>query len=837
LRLGRGVPLLLAFVASAGLFARPASAVEPCRTIATAAGEVHEWSAPLDRRLSLDERDLSLRGALEQIASSARFRLSYSSEYLPLDRRVCLRVQDASAGSVLAALLRGTVLEAVVTGPDQIVLAPTRVARERFERPLDVLDRVLVTGSATREKVRSTPVAIDVIAVPKLESHDEVRLDRTLDETVPGIWLWEQSPTSVLSRYGSIRGASSFGVSYPKIYIDGIEVANPLLITELGLGSVSHVEVIRGPQGAALYGADAISGVINVVSRHDGVGADGRRMQLRSRIGVAESDFVSACAKSSSPQCTGNVLGQEHTLSLRTGTQTRSAGASATYTTLGNYLPNGYSRRLSMNADARQIGSRATFTATARLFAQETGAPGNPLLSGTYPLPDDSSTVGGGAGITQQSVTQYTLGAAATIASQSRWTHRLVAGLDGYRLDDVAGGGLLPSASDSALRAARGGADRLTFRASSSTQVGVPSLVAATITLSAELAALREASDDAARNAAAPFFDPVTWRHNEGLVAQSVLSVRDALFVSGGLRLERSSGYGALPQTSMLPMAGAAYVADAGAHTVKVRAAYGKGIRPARTSLRPTWMINRPLAKLEHLGHETQSGVEVGADLFIGGMFTVNLTRFDQRASGLVQSVGVADPHASAASQWQGGRTDVLPATYQLQNVGEISNRGWEVQGTASMRSMTLSGTLSLVTSRVARVTDGYSGELRVGDRMLEVPARTMSFSATWTEPRWQAALGISRASDWINYDRARLFADVASSPNGPGEFVGPRLREYWRAYDGVTRVRATMSRALFADLAAVVTGENLLGAQRGEPDDVTIVPGRMMSAGVRVKF
>jgi iron complex outermembrane receptor protein len=45
------------------------------------------------------------------------------------------------------------------------------------------------------------------------------------------------------------------------------------------------------------------------------------------------------------------------------------------------------------------------------------------------------------------------------------------------------------------------------------------------------------------------------------------------------------------------------------------------------------------------------------------------------------------------------------------------------------------------------------------------------------------------------------------------------------------------MSRALFADLAAVVTGENLLGAQRGEPDDVTIVPGRMMSAGVRVKF
>jgi iron complex outermembrane recepter protein len=825
LRLGRGVLVLLACVAATCMLAPSAAAVEPCRIITASAGESRDWATPLDRRVSLEERDLSLRSALEQIAMGARFRLSYSSEYLALDRRLCLRIQDASAGSVLAALLRGTVLEPVVTGPDQIVLAPTRVVSERFERPLDVLDRVLVTGSANRELVRTTPVAIDVIAVPKLESHDEVRLDRTLDESVPGIWLWEQSPTSVLSRYGSIRGASSFGVSYPKIYIDGIEVANPLLITELGLGAVSHVEVIRGPQGAALYGADAISGVINVVSRHDGVGADGRRVQLRSRIGMAESDSVA-----------GNVLGQEHTLSLRTGTQTRSAGASATYTTLGNYLPNGYSRRLAMNADARYIGSRATYTATARLFAQQTGAPGNPFMNGPSLHPGDSSTVVG-EGITQQSVTQYTLGATATIGSNDRWTHRLVAGLDGYRLDDVVGGGPLPSASDSALSAARGGADRMTFRASSSTRAGRSSHMSATITLAAELSALREASDDAARNAAAPFFDPVTWRHNEGLVAQSVFSVRDALFVTGGLRLERSSGYGALPQTSMLPMVGAAYVADAGANMLKVRAAYGKGIRPARTSLRPVWMTSRPLAKLEHLGHETQSGVEAGLDLLVGGILTLNLTRFDQRASGLVQSVGVADTHPADGVQPQAGRGYLLPQTLPRQNAGEISNRGWEVQATTSMRALSLSGTLSLVASRVARLTDGYTGELRVGDRMLEVPARTMSFAATWTEPRWQAALGISRASDWINYDRARLFADVAASPHGAADFFGARLREYWRTYDGVTRVRATMSRALFADLAAVVTGENLLGAQRGEPDDVTIVPGRMMSAGVRVKF
>ena len=29
---------------------------------------------------------------------------------------------------------------------------------------------------------------------------------------------------------------------------------------------MSRIEVIRGPQGAALYGADAISGVMNIVT-------------------------------------------------------------------------------------------------------------------------------------------------------------------------------------------------------------------------------------------------------------------------------------------------------------------------------------------------------------------------------------------------------------------------------------------------------------------------------------------------------------------------------------------------------------------------------------------
>ena len=68
-------------------------------------------------------------------------------------------------------------------------------------------------------------------------------------------------------------------------------------------------------------------------------------------------------------------------------------------------------------------------------------------------------------------------------------------------------------------------------------------------------------------------------------------------------------------------------------------------------------------------------------------------------------------------------------------------------------------------------------------------------------------------------------------------DLVGERLRSYWREYDGVTRVRANFTRDLFRGLSLVLAGDNLLGQQRGEPDNATIVLGRTITAGIKAKF
>jgi iron complex outermembrane receptor protein len=218
--------------------------------------------------------------------------------------------------------------------------------------------------------------------------------------------------------------------------------------------------------------------------------------------------------------------------------------------------------------------------------------------------------------------------------------------------------------------------------------------------------------------------------------------------------------------------------------------------------------------------------------LIVGRAFTLQVTRFDQLASGLIQRVAI---QADTDPAGQPGPRQVM---YALQNVGEIANRGWELEGSAARGRFSLTSTLSLVDSRVRRLATGYTGDLRPGDRMLEVPARTASLTASWTGARWFGSLTATRTADWINYDRLALAWAVVNDerPASPDQ-MGTWLRSFWRTYDGVTRLRLTTSRDLRRGVALVLTGENLLDRQLGEPDNVTILPGRTITAGIRVAF
>ncbi|HEX5869569.1 MAG TPA: hypothetical protein VFY65_04075, partial [Longimicrobium sp.] len=93
------------------------------------------------------------------------------------------------------------------------------------------------------------------------------------------------------------------------------------------------------------------------------------------------------------------------------------------------------------------------------------------------------------------------------------------------------------------------------------------------------------------------------------------------------------------------------------------------------------------------------------------------------------------------------------------------------------------------------------------------------------------------RAFDWINYDRLALARDFQARTRPAWEMAGPGLRGYWRRYDGVPRLNATATLNLPRGTVLVLTADNLLDRQQGEPDNLTIVPGRTLLLGLRAAF
>ena len=834
---GRKRPFLI--VAAVLMLARASPAQSrPCGALESESATqsvVTRWSAPLDRVVSIHVTEISLRDALDRVAAVAHLRLSYSAEMLPLDRVTCLVADAMPVGSVLTSLLAGTHVDPVVAGGEQVVLSPNHAAPAPVETTgmaasLGVLDRVVVTGSAVGAPGRELTMSLDVIDGRQLARDNVSSLSNALDAYVPGVWSWSQSPTNLLSSYASIRGASSFGLSYPKIYIDGIEVANPLLVTRFSPDAIDHIEVIRGPQGSALYGTDAISGVVNIVTKHEGVGPTAERMSLRTTAGVTHSDYPHS-----------SVLTQNHAVSFATGTSTRSADLNVIGGSMGEFIPNGYSRDLLATGSARVVGSQATFSGSARFYTDQAGSAQSPLLKPTtQPTQQTNPANPTGVGPVQdslpQSVSQYTVGATAAFAPMGRWTHTLIAGVDGYRLANVETNLTpIPSVADSALRAAQGGADRATFRASTVYRVDSSNLSHGSITLSAEHASLR-ATTVADRLAPSEFrgmpghteqATTVTWQSSTGLSAQADGAFADKLFFTGGMRVERDSRLPFDDRVVALPMLGVAGVQDYGPFTAKLRAAYGRGIRPPATvGHADFWQVAYGSAAAG-LGPEEQSGTELGLDLTFRRSLRLQVTRFDQRASGLIQQVAMpVDSNAQTRRMM-----------YLLENVGEITNRGWEMEASANISRLTLSGTFTAVDSRVRQLAVGYHGDLETGDRMLLVPARTASLNASWVASRWHFTVGGSRAMDWINYDELSLAQAFLNQEHSMRDLYGAQLRQYWRRYSGGARVRASMSRDIANRFSFELSGDNLLNYQRDEPDNITILPGRTLMTGLTIRF
>ncbi|MHB8840020.1 MAG: TonB-dependent receptor plug domain-containing protein, partial [Gemmatimonadaceae bacterium] len=130
------------------------------------------------------------------------------------------------------------------------------------------LTPVVVTATRVESAVRA-PATVAVLSGDSLRARGIVRLGDAL-QLVPGLTVVTSSSIGSQSSL-FLRGGQA---NYVRVLLDGVPLNEPggaLDLSALTLDNIERVEVVRGP-ASVLYGADAVTGVIQLVSRA-GVGA------------------------------------------------------------------------------------------------------------------------------------------------------------------------------------------------------------------------------------------------------------------------------------------------------------------------------------------------------------------------------------------------------------------------------------------------------------------------------------------------------------------------------------------------------------------------------------
>ena len=126
------------------------------------------------------------------------------------------------------------------------------------------LDEVVITATRTPRALKDVPVVTQLITGDDIKHADATNIQDLLTEELPGLEFgYAMSQETALNMSG-------FGGSAVLFLVDGERLAGETMdnvdYNRLSLGNASRVEVVKGAS-SALYGANAVGGVVNIISR------------------------------------------------------------------------------------------------------------------------------------------------------------------------------------------------------------------------------------------------------------------------------------------------------------------------------------------------------------------------------------------------------------------------------------------------------------------------------------------------------------------------------------------------------------------------------------------
>jgi len=736
-----------------------------------------------------------------------------------------------------------------------------------LEPSVSSLEQVVVTGTVIPTERKAVPNAITVITAKEIEQRNITHIDQLFRGDVPGVWAQAQGSNGQVVGQVTMasRGATSLtsALSQPiKTYVDGVELSDPSYLGLIDPKSIERIEILTGPQASTIYGSNALNGVMQIFTKRGSASGIGKPQLTASlQSGVIQNNFSSSLT----PQhdYSAQVAGVDSHLSYNFGGSWTYVGPwtpGIRMSTVGGFGGARFQQGpLAIDASVRRTSGknqiRGTSTQTLQLFQ----ANGIFDVAPSVVTPHRSISDG------------QTFGTTVTYTPWSWWSHTLTVGSDQRTWTFNATGVGYSTIRDTLLDYTQSVTTRTSLSYTTTARVPMTSLAEAIITVgtdgwhSTETALAASNATTLTGSLTSPFASRIG-SHNRGGFLQGQLGIRDALFVTYGLRAEWNPNYGKDANPNLAPRYGVAYAQAIGGVTAKLRASYGRATQP------PTPDLTREVTIFEAFGSGTasafggsvpyqfanpdllpqsQQGAEGGLELYFGNHASLTITRYNQTVNDLIMSAKV-DSTPTVASlidlgfspsdfpQW----TDGYGHLTQIQNLnlGSIRNQGWETQGTITTGPITLKGTYSWNKSRILGVTPRYRAQFPQyppGSVFYQLPEHTWATDVTYARGRTTASVNIQGQGLLYQnpFDDALVFNNIASRlafqrsarMSFPQAFVGRS--------PGYAIADLNVSQRMSAVLDGMLQIQNLTDFYQADPGVSYASIGRQTKVGLRVRW
>ena len=128
----------------------------------------------------------------------------------------------------------------------------------KLEESYSNLSQVVVTGTGTHRRMTDSPVPVSVITAKEIGGANVSTLEEALVKLTPNI-------SSYTNGMGTTMSLNGINEDYILILENGKRLAGEDRYTRINVANIKRIEILNGA-ASALYGSDAIGGVINIIT-------------------------------------------------------------------------------------------------------------------------------------------------------------------------------------------------------------------------------------------------------------------------------------------------------------------------------------------------------------------------------------------------------------------------------------------------------------------------------------------------------------------------------------------------------------------------------------------